>query len=878
MPTTGEAYTSISKRFSYTLIAITTSVLLVFAISAILINFWRAEEQLEKTLSNSLKLAEAALRIPIWNVDYYAAQGFVDSLLLDDQIIFAAVVADGASIATNAREHFGDAAFETFKGSSQFMTGEIDIRHQDETLGTLQLAMSRAEIRETVLINVLGILLLTVLIIGAIALTSIIISRRYIAVPLAKLQHSASAIAAGDLEASVDIGGKDEVGNLARNLDVMRESIKELISALQEANRQQFRKILDVCPAGLLVVNEEGYLAFYNQSFRDLLGYDDSELQGFDTRRFWSDLEQRERVNALAREHGDQLINQEVSWQRKNGDALDGLLSYTQIDGQDGQIGFSGGSRIVWFYDISGLKRAEEARRQSEQRLVDAIETIGEGFCLYDKNDRLVLFNQRYKEGFPGNVDVIEEGVYFKDIAASVANSGQLNAAVGREQEWIAERMKAFHDPPDEPVVNRRMDGRWIQVSERRTQDGGRVGVFTDVTELKQREEELSRLSDRLQLALSMEGVGIWDVDLTNDHVWWSREYTRLMRYDPDSYQPAPTTWEDHLHPDEAEDTIAKVDAFLTGGETVLRLPEHFVRGDGSAVWVDSLMRVQRDGDGQAVRLSGLDVDITEQLERERQLADANHFIMQSLRYASRIQSAMLPAEEALGQSTGDHCLIWEPRDIVGGDFFWHHPMQGGYCVIVGDCTGHGVPGAFMTLIACGFLDRALESGLQRPSLILSDLHRNLQTLLGQDQAEGETDDGLEAGICFVNEAERKLVFSGARFSLFRGEEGTFTEIRGDKAGIGYRRFGANTTFNDVVLDLKDSSSFYMTTDGLIDQIGGERRRAFGKKRFLGCLADNADQPLPEQAATLKAMFDAYQGAEVRRDDVTVLGFTQGIV
>lgn len=875
---TGEAYTSISKRFSYTLIAITSFVLLIFAVAAIVINFTRAEDQLEKALANSLKLAEAALRIPLWNVDYYAAQGFVDSLLLDEQIVFATVVVDGSNIATNAREQYDEATFEDFESASQFMAGDIEIRHQDETLGTLQIAMSRAAIRDTVMINVIGIILLTVLMIGAIAATSIMISRRYIATPLAKLQHSASAIAAGDLEASVDVGGKDEIGSLARNLDVMRQSIKELISALQEANRQQFRKILDVCPAGLLVVNQEGRLTSYNQSFRDILGYDDSELQDVDTGQFWTDPAQRQQVNSLARERGDRLINQEVTWQKKDGGTLDGLLSYTQIDEQDGQTSFSGGSRIVWFYDISELKRAEEARRQSEQRLVDAIETINEGFCLYDRDERLILFNQRYKDSFPGNVDVIEAGAFFRDIAAAAAGSGQLKAAFGREREWIEERMEAFRDPPDEPTLNRRMDGHWMQVSERRTRDGGRVGVFTDVTELKQREQELEQVSERLSLAMQIDQVGIYDADLRANTLWWSPEYTAMLGHDPETFEPVPpVSWEERLHPSEADTVKARMQAFIESGDETMRLRQHMLRADQQDIWVDSVMRIQRDDDGDATRLTGLAVDITDQLKRERQLADANRSITQSLHYARRIQSAMLPAEAAIAQSTGEHLLIWEPRDIVGGDFFWHHPIQGGYCVIVGDCTGHGVPGAFMTLIACGFLDRALESGIDRPSLILSELHQNLQTLLGQNQAEGDTDDGLEAGICFVSGSDNKIVFSGARFSLFHRHSGEFAEIRGDKSGLGYRRFAADTEFNDIVLDLDRDDRFYMTTDGLIDQIGGERRRSFGKKRFLGCLTDNADHPLPQQAENLKRLFDAYQGEEARRDDVTVLGFAPGI-
>lgn len=156
----------------------------------------------------------------------------------------------------------------------------------------------------------------------------------------------------------------------------------------------------------------------------------------------------------------------------------------------------------------------------------------------------------------------------------------------------------------------------------------------------------------------------------------------------------------------------------------------------------------------------------------------------------------------------------------------------------------------------------------------MSRLHRDLQALLGQHQENGETDDGLEAGICFVSNAEKKLVFAGARFSLFHASDNQIVEIRGDKAGIGYRRFAAGTTFNDVTLELNGHTSFYMATDGLIDQIGGERRRAFGKKRFLACLADTFHEPMPRQAEALRQAFQAYQGDENRRDDVTVLGFT----
>jgi serine phosphatase RsbU (regulator of sigma subunit) len=267
--------------------------------------------------------------------------------------------------------------------------------------------------------------------------------------------------------------------------------------------------------------------------------------------------------------------------------------------------------------------------------------------------------------------------------------------------------------------------------------------------------------------------------------------------------------------------------------------------------------------------------DLTELKESEQRAASANRLILDSIRYASRIQSAILPAKNALASASRDHFLIWEPRDVVGGDFFWVHPAQGGHVVIVGDCTGHGVPGAFMTLIACGLLDRILQAvSPDQPSRILGELHRGLQALLGQDQGEGATDDGLEAGVCFLSEAERRLVFSGARLSLWRTDGGAPDEIKGDRAGIGYRRFAHDTKFTDVPVELANGSRFYMTTDGLIDQVGGPRRISFGKRRFAAFIAEHQARPMPEQAEALRQAVVAYQGGERRRDDLTVLGFS----
>ncbi len=395
--------------------------------------------------------------------------------------------------------------------------------------------------------------------------------------------------------------------------------------------------------------------------------------------------------------------------------------------------------------EVTARKTAEqEALHQSEQRLTDAIESISEGFSLFDTADKLVLGNYKFAQLFDHGEGPPKPGTPYEEILRTAVEKGLITDAEGTGEGWLRQRL-AQHHQPGEPLLERWAGSRWLQVSERRTENKGTVAVYTDLTDIK---------------------------------------------------------------------------------------------------------------------------------ESEQRAAAANQLIMQSLRYASRIQAAILPAREELASVTEDHFLIWEPRDIVGGDFFWFQPIDDGYAIIVGDCTGHGVPGAFMTLIAWGLLDRVLHRvPSDSPSQVLTGLHHGVQSLLGQDDRTGETDDGLEAGICFVNTKKRQMTFAGARFSLWRANSGDVIEIKGDRKGLGYRRYPRDVRFTDIRLDLDSADRFYLTTDGLLDQVGGPRGRSFGKRRFHALLERLHADPMTKQAETLKKSFAEHQGHEIRRDDLTVLGF-----
>lgn len=280
------------------------------------------------------------------------------------------------------------------------------------------------------------------------------------------------------------------------------DDIKRREAQIEEQERQ-FREILEYCPAGLVVVDEDGRLIFHNARLRQLLGYDATEIHGMDTRRFWNDLDQRARMIDNLREKGGQLLDQEVVWRTKHGRLVHGLVSYVQVAYQGGHVGFTGGRRLSWIYDITALKNAEDAKRRSEQRLVDAIETISEGFACYDADDRLVVCNSCYRNLlYAGGEFAPTPGMSFEMIIRRAAERGTIRDAQGRVDEWVAERLSQ-HRSPGPARVQQRGDGRWVMISERRTDDGGTVAVYSDITELKQREANLAEKSNALELLSS---------------------------------------------------------------------------------------------------------------------------------------------------------------------------------------------------------------------------------------------------------------------------------------------------------------------------------------------------------------------------------------
>jgi serine phosphatase RsbU (regulator of sigma subunit) len=283
-------------------------------------------------------------------------------------------------------------------------------------------------------------------------------------------------------------------------------------------------------------------------------------------------------------------------------------------------------------------------------------------------------------------------------------------------------------------------------------------------------------------------------------------------------------------------------------------------------------------GDLEAYKqhLEDLVEERTSELHRSmRELEAANVRIMESIHYARTIQQSILPTQASIAAHVPDYFVIWRPKDVIGGDLFWFDGHGGGFLFAVIDCTGHGVPGAIMTMISCTTLSRVVnEVGCTDPAKVLGQLNRLVQGALSRQSEQPLADDGLDIGICYVDASRTTLTFAGARISLFYSRNGDVHEIKGDRHSAGYRSSDPDYCFTNHYVEIDSSMRFYMATDGVHDQIGGERNLPFGKKRFKRLLIEHHTKPFSRQRELLLEAFMEYKGEDVQRDDVTVVGFT----
>jgi len=280
-----------------------------------------------------------------------------------------------------------------------------------------------------------------------------------------------------------------------------------------------------------------------------------------------------------------------------------------------------------------------------------------------------------------------------------------------------------------------------------------------------------------------------------------------------------------------------------------------------------------------------------EKIRKQHQLVlQQKQAITDSIRYARRIQKAVLPSPPYLSNILSDYFTIYKPKDIISGDFYWVREIDGFSVVIVSDCTGHGVPGALMSMLGVTLLNEQFRTfGIRPPGVILGHLRAKVKEILAQEGSVNDQKDGMDMAIAIIDPEKKELQFAGANIPLLlvrkRTEEGNPEgDLKLSTENDDYELFGLKADrqpigvhweeedFSTRLIQLQDRDTLYIFSDGIVDQYGGKNRKKFKSRRLKKLLLSVQEESMDDQGKSIEEAFEKWRGSQEQIDDVCGIG------
>ncbi len=742
----------------------------------------------------------------------------------------------------------------------------------------------------------------------------------YITNSLQLLMKKLALVSDRDFSVRMKICSEDEIEQMAGYFNNFMEQLEISAKKLSESEKK-YRNIFENAVDGIFQsVPGGGYLSV-NSAYAKILGYDSPEEVLSSVcdigKQLYVNPEDREKLVEIIKENG-MAEGFETQLYRKDKSIMWVSVYARSVSDNQGNLLYYEGS----FVDITKRKDAEnllqirtEELKESEEKYRTLFEKSDDAMLLID-NGKFVDCNAaavkmlKYKNKY----DLLE--THPSELSPETQPDG-MPSYEKAEKMMSAVVQKGCHRFE---WMHRRADGEDFPVEVLLTLIPFRGKnfihtVWRDITERKQAEQALKTSEKKFRVLFESAGDAIMLIDKgiivdcnqkTLEFFEISKE--QIIGNSPDSLSP-------DVQPDgenSGKKAAEKLNAAISGkpqlfewlhvktdgrpfnAEVSLNSVEMNNRNYVQAIIRDITWRKNTEKELEKYRkhleetvekrTAELKKALSEACIARKAAEEANKKITDSINYAKMIQRSLLANLDVVKTYLPDSFFIWEPRDIVGGDIFYTECFEDGFIVAVIDCTGHGVPGAFMTMIAVSALKRIVrDEGCRNPAEILKRLNVIVKTTLQQDKDYALSDDGMDAGIVWVTRTDiespafaarfSELTFAGARIPLYYVRSSGLTVIRGDKENIGYRRSDVNFDFTNHSVTVEKGMCFYMATDGFADQLGGDDRRRFGTSRLKNLLTEISGLPFEKQRSMLIQAFEEHRGENNRLDDMTAVGF-----
>ncbi|MCC6691590.1 MAG: SpoIIE family protein phosphatase [Bacteroidia bacterium] len=330
------------------------------------------------------------------------------------------------------------------------------------------------------------------------------------------------------------------------------------------------------------------------------------------------------------------------------------------------------------------------------------------------------------------------------------------------------------------------------------------------------------------------------------------------------------------LHPHNYLEKSSRIvaDVWEKGGLIYNDIP--FLTASGELMPVECSAKVAPFAGRPAIVIYARDIRDRLRMENEirtqsKEIEQKNKDITDSINYAKRIQFAILPDKDDLTKKCSQSFIFFKPKDIVSGDFYWCSSVGDYLLVAAADCTGHGVPGALMSMIGSNLLNQITkDKNINKPSQVLSLLDTKVQETLKRS-GEEEVRDGMDISFCAINKINMTLEYAGANRPLIFVRNGELTEYKPDKLSIG----GLSQTekkFNDNIINLQSGDNIYMFTDGYADQFGGQNEKKFKYKNLINLIRSVQNETMSKQKEILEQTIETWRGNNEQVDDILLIG------
>jgi len=392
-------------------------------------------------------------------------------------------------------------------------------------------------------------------------------------------------------------------------------------------------------------------------------------------------------------------------------------------------------------------------------------------------------------------------------------------------------------------------------------------GAFNNAIVFKELEAARKEL-EQLSIVASETDNAVIIMNAEGDFEWVNKAYTRMTGY---TLETLINECGSNLGTINNEITRKHFDKMLSTKKSVI-YELTFLKRNNERIWIHTNLSPVLDKNNEITKIIAIDTNITERKQAELKIQEKNKDITDSINYASRIQRAMLPSADYIKETVPNSFILYKPRDIVSGDFYWMTKTKSGDTIVsVVDCTGHGVPGAFLTIVGNNLLNQIVNfNNITNPTEILSLMNEEVVKRF-ESSSEGAMKDGMDMSICKISQDNSEIEFAGAFSSLYHVSDNNLTEYGGSRFAVG-TPLKNNPSYKLHSLSIKEGDLIYLSTDGYQDQFGGPRFKKFKKTNFNNTLLATSTLPISEQRYELNDIIEEWRGKHPQVDDILIFG------